>query len=145
MPMHPRTTRGRPLILLNAKKYNLFINNVNSPGFLKPSMFNTERATLTTDAVTCQRRSGPPCIEVENVKFCCFAIKFWDGRTDNHGWVCSVDIHAPAHWEPCTFLLIFLKDLEKHEVISLINSYYIAGKPFPFNTINTIHHNFLKI
>ena len=44
-----------------------------------------------------------------------------------------------------TFLSIFLKDLEKHEVISFINSDYIAGKPFPFNTINIIHHNFLKI
>jgi hypothetical protein len=141
MPMHPRTTCGRPLVLLKAKKYNLFINNVNSPGFLKPSMFNTERATLTMDAVTCQHQSGP---EVENIEFCCFAIKFWDGRTDNHGCVYSVDVHAP-HWESCTFSSIFLKDVEKHEVISLIKSYYIAGKPFPFNTINTIHHNFLKI
>ena len=117
MPMHPRTTRGRPLVLLKSKNYKLFINNVDSPGFMKPSMFNAEGITLTTDAVS----------------------------TDIHDCVYSVDVHAPAHWEASTFISVFLKDLEKHEVISLVNSYYISGRPFPFNTINTIHHKFGKI
>jgi hypothetical protein len=143
MPMHPRTTRGCPLVILKAKNYKLFINNVNSPGFMKPSMFNAEGITLTTDAVTCQRRSGTTVVKNGKIKFCCFAVKFWSGSTDIHDCVFSVD--APAHWEACTFISVFLKDLEKHDVISLVNSFYISGRPFPFNTINTIHHKFGKI
>jgi hypothetical protein len=79
MPMHPSTTRGCPLVILKAKIYKLFINNVNSPGFMKPSMFNAEGITLTTDAVS----------------------------TDIHDCVFLVD--APAHWEACTFISVFFK------------------------------------
>jgi hypothetical protein len=110
---------------------------------MKPSMFNAEGITLTTDAVTCQRRSGTTVVKNGKIKFCCFAVKFWSGSTDIHDCVFSVD--APAHWEACTFISVFLKDLEKHDVISLVNSFYISGRPFPFNTINTIHHKFGKI
>jgi hypothetical protein len=69
MPMHPRTTHGCPLVLLKSKNYKLFINNVNSPGFMKPSMFNAEGIRLTTDAVTCQRRSGTTVVKVGKKSF----------------------------------------------------------------------------
>jgi hypothetical protein len=98
MSMHPRTTHGHPLVLLKAKNYKLFINNVNSPGFIKPSMFNADEIRLTTDAVTCQCQSGTTVVEVGKIKFCCFAIKFWSGSTGIHDCVYSVDVHAPAHW-----------------------------------------------
>ncbi len=141
--MHPRNTRGCPLLLLRPRGYKLFINNVNSPGFLRPSLFGTGGAALRTDAVTCQCAHGNNIIKVDNLEFRCFIIKFWDGKSNEPGSIFSVVVHAPAHWEASRFLDMFLKDLSKHEVISLINSYYLSGKPFPWNTINTLHHSFM--
>jgi hypothetical protein len=53
-----------------------------------------------------------------------------------------VQVHAPSSWTPVIFLDVFERNLQKHEVISLLNSYYIDSVPIQFNTINTMHRHF---
>ena len=143
--MHPRRTRSRPLVLLNPKGYILFLNNINSLGFLRPSLFNGGGASYWTDAVTCQCAREIKPVKVNKIQFQCFIVEFWDGKSNQTSSVASVQVHAPAHWNADKFLEVFVKDLRKHNVISLINSYYVSGEAYPFNTINTIHHRFNRL
>ena len=78
-------------------------------GFLRPSLFGTGGTALRTDAVTCQSAHGNNIIIVDNLEFCCFNIKFWDGKSKNYGTIFSVVVHAPAHCEASKFLYMFLK------------------------------------
>jgi hypothetical protein len=41
---------------------------------LKPSLFNSDGAMLTMDAVTCQHQSATTFIKFENIKFCYFVM-----------------------------------------------------------------------
>jgi hypothetical protein len=85
--MHPRTTRGCPLVILKEKKYKLFINDVNSPGFLKTSR-------LKMDAVTCQHQSGTTCIKVENISF--------GVLSSNFGMEGPITMAVLIQWMPCS-------------------------------------------
>jgi hypothetical protein len=65
-PMHPRSTRNHPLMLLKQKN-RLFSNNISSPGFLCPSLFKAEatrKQPVYIDAVSCQSPSNE--IEIES-------------------------------------------------------------------------------
>jgi hypothetical protein len=46
---------------------------------------------------------------------------------------------APSCWSSKLFLDFFLHDLAKLDIISLVNTYFINGCEYPFNTINTMH------
>jgi hypothetical protein len=143
--MHPRHTRSRPLILLNPKGYYLFVNNINSPGYLRPSLFNAGQTSYWTDAVTCQCIHGVKAVKANKFLLQCFIVEFWDGKSKQSRPVASVQVHAPAHWSADLFLEVFVNDLIKHNVISLNNFYYVSGEAYPFNAINTIHHRFNRL
>jgi hypothetical protein len=69
-------------------------------------------------------------------------VEFWHELKAPFGPVAAVEVHAPSCWSSKFFLELFLKDLGKHGIISLVNTYYINGCEYRFNTINTLHHLF---
>ena len=151
--MHPRGTRNRPLRILRKRGYQFFSNNINSPGFLRRSMFNIDATTMNNstsiwvDAVSCHilsKKSVNVVIGKRQKAFYCFLVQFWWEKESKTNPVLSVEVHAPSSWTPQIFLDVFEENLEKHGVISLINSYYIDREPLKYNTINTMHHKFMS-
>jgi len=54
---HPRGTRNRPLRVLWQSGYQLFNNNINSPGFLRKSLFQVQSLSdsVWVDAISCHK------------------------------------------------------------------------------------------
>jgi hypothetical protein len=139
--MHPRCTRNRPLILLPNSLYNVFVNNIDSPGFMKWSYLTNDKSPIQADAMSCHYVVGHET-EVNGLHLGCFHVEFRLEEKKDSGPVASVVVHVPAQWTADLFLAMFLKNLKDHTFISLINSYYLDGQPFAFNKINTIHYLF---
>jgi len=141
--MHPRSTRTRPLLQLK-RRYRLFPNNILSPGFLRPSLFRLatpSQNVIFIDAVSCHIFHDHHVVQ-HDISFQCFVFNFWLGAAVELEPIVSVLVHALSSWSPQYFLRVFQEDLMSHEVISLLNSYYINGKEYYFHTINTVHHRF---
>lgn len=141
--MHPRQTRSRPLVLLKYPGYKLFLNNINSPGLFRfSSLLPNNVPPLSTDAVTCCCQKPIRFERINGMVLKPFFVEFWHELKAPFGPVAAVEVHAPSCWSSKFFLELFLKDLGKHGIISLVNTYYINGCEYPFNTINTLHHLF---
>ena len=140
--MHPRQTRSRPLVLLRYPGYKLFINNINSPGLFRLSSFYTSNSPLWTDAVTCCCKKQNCSETVNGVELKPFLVEFWLEHEAQIGSVVAIEVYAPMCWSTRFFLDVLSKDLEKHRIISLVNTYFINGHEYPCNTINTMHYKF---
>lgn len=145
--VHPRATRNRPLRVLRPSGYELFCNNINSPGFLRRSLFQIKSPSdsVWVDAISCYKVLNASCtlqMDGKERKFHCFLVQFWQEKTVTGEPIVSLEVHAPSSWTPVMFLDTFENNLEKHEIISLLNCYYISSMPVNFNTINTMHHSF---
>ena len=141
--MHPQQTRSRPLVLLKYPGYKLFINNINSPGLFRfSSLLLKNDPPLSADAVTCCCMKPDRFERINGMVLKPFIVEFWLELKAPFGSVAAVAVHAPSSWSSKFFLELFLKDLGKHVIISLLNTYYINGCEYPFNTINTLHHLF---
>lgn len=144
---HPRGTRNRPLRVLRQSGYQLFYNNINSPGFLRKSLFQVQSQSdsVWVDAISCHKVPNTSCIlqlnGTERV-FHRFLVQFWHEKTATVEPIVSLEVYAPSLWTPVIFLDTFERNLKKHDIISLLNSYYINSDPVTFNTINTMHHEF---
>ncbi len=56
----------------------------------------------------------------------------------------SVEVYAPSNWDPEYFLQILDDSIQQNTIVSIFNMYCINGIDFPFNTLDTIHHEFKK-
>ena len=151
--MHPRITRSRPVIYLGRTGCNIIVNNINSPGFLKPLLKaiasrNEDEASdvLWADALSCvkipwkasEKRQGSA------LELLCFLVEFWDEKEHKPGAVLSVEVYAPSHWSAQMLLNVVEMSIKKNKGrISVLNTYHLGGIDFPFNTLNTIHHEFV--
>jgi hypothetical protein len=138
--MRHQQTQSRPLVLLKYPGYNLFIYNINSPGLLRlSSLFLNNEPQLWTNAVTCCCKK-PNCVErINGMISKPFFVEFWQERKAPCGSIAAVEVLAPSCWSSKLFLDFFLHDLAKLDIISLVNTYFINGCEYPFNTINTMH------
>ena len=145
--VHSRGTRNRPLRVLRPSGYELFCNNINSPGFLQKSLFEMKSPSdsIWVDAISCHEMANTSStvqIKGKEKVFKCFLVQFWHQEKAAAEALVSVQVHAPSSWTPVIFLDVFERNLQKHEVISLLNCYYIDSEPVHFNTINTMHQAF---
>jgi hypothetical protein len=144
---HPRGTRNRPLQVLQQSGYQLFNNNINSPGFLRKSLFQVQSQSdsVWVDAISCHKVPNTLWILQLNGReriFHCFLVQFWHEKMATMEPIVSLEVRTPSLWTPVIFLDTFERNLQKHDIISLLNSYYINSDPVTFNTINTMHHEF---
>jgi hypothetical protein len=97
------------------------------------------------DAISCHKVPNTLCILQLNGReriFHCFLVQFWHEKMVTVEPIVSLEVHAPSLWMPVIFLDTFERNLQKHDIISLLNSYNINSDPVTFNTINTMHHEF---
>ena len=150
--MHPRATRNRPPIFLGLAGCHIYVNNINSPGFIRPLLnaVMEERYQpphkLFADAISCFEMPWKNVINHggSGLDLVCFLVEFWNGKDDKSCSVISVEVFAPSHWK-CTLLLEYLENsIGKTRTVSIINTYQINGVDFPFNTINQLHYKFIR-
>jgi hypothetical protein len=55
-----------------------------------------------------------------------------------------MEIYAPSQWDSAFLLNIIDESIQQNSIVSILNTYCINGIDFPFNTINTIHHEFKR-
>jgi hypothetical protein len=151
--MLPRRTRNRPIMPLGSAGSRIFINNIDSPGFVRPllcSILSPENKknniSLWADYLSCFAMPWKSVKKHGGISFdmICFLVEFWDEKKEAVGSVLSVEVYCPSHWTATYLLEIIVGSVEKNKVISIINTYQINGTDVPFNTINTIHHMFKK-
>ena len=151
--MLPRRTRNRPVMPLGSSGSHIFINNIDSPGFVRPllsSIFspaNSKRnISLWADYLSCFAMPWKLVKKHDGINFdlICFLVEFWEEQREAPGSVLSVEVYCPSHWTANHLLQLIVESFEKKNVISIINTYQINGTDVPFNTINTIHHMFKK-
>jgi hypothetical protein len=153
--MHPRATRRRPLLYFGRKGFNVYLNNVDSPGFGRPiiGVFIPELKSKNhvekfwADAVRCFKVT-PQCSFKHFCSSCfdldCFVVEFWDEKRIEPNSLYSVEIYAPSQWGSAFLLNIIDESIQQNSIVSILNTYCINGIDFPFNTINTIHHEFKR-
>ncbi len=125
--MHPRQTRSRPLVLLKYPGYKLFLNNINSPGLFRfSSLLPNNVPPLSTDAVTCCCQKPIRFERINGMVLKPFFVEFWHELKAPFGPVAAVEVHAPSCWSSKFLLELFLKDLGKHGIISLVNTYLLS-------------------
>ncbi len=151
--MLPRITRTRPVLLLGDTCCHIFINNVNSPGFIRPlvtaivSINDGGELTnnyLIADAISCFKNSWKQIKNYGNtgIDLVSFSVEFWDEKDQNPNSLLSVEVYAPSQWTANLFLEVLQTTMGKRNTISILNTYQIKGVDFPFNTINTLHYRF---
>ena len=128
--MHPCRTRNCPLLVLQQLGYHLFCN-IGSPGFLRASLFHIDYDEMWIDAGSCSVMKDVPAITImvgtKQAMFSCFMVKFWSGRDQYPNPVLSVEIHALYSWSPQDFLDVFDREVQYHNTIAVIRSYYLRG------------------
>lgn len=157
--MHPRKTRSRPLLLLEYPGYKIFINNICSPlvyslskydsytkaGLKILSNASTTKEPIWTDAVSCCYRRTDCYERLNGNVFKPFLVEFWLETLQQCCSVVAVEVFVPSGWTVSYFLEVFTVDLRKHSIVTVVNTYFIDGKKYPFNMINTIHHSFFSV
>jgi hypothetical protein len=76
------------------------------------------------------------------IDFVSATVAFWDEGKDL-GPFLSIEIFIQSHWSSVDVLFQLDLSIDNCSVISLMNTYVVHGVSFPFNTINTLHYNFL--
>ncbi len=149
--MLPRRTRNRPIMYLGGVGYHVFINNINSPGFVRPLLSSILSPTneknnmsVWADYLSCFAMPWKSVKKHGGIHFdmVCFLVEFWDEKREEPGSVLSVEVYCPSHWTAEYLLQVLEESFKQNNVISIINTYQINGTDFPFNTINAIHHKF---
>jgi hypothetical protein len=149
--MLPRRTHNHPIMYLGSDGYHVFINNINSPGFVRPLLSSIlsptnekKKKSVWADYLLCFAMPWKSAIKHRGTPFdmVCFLVEFWDEQKEDPGSVLSVEVYCASHWTAEYLLQVLEKSFKKNHVISIINTCQINGTDFPFNTINAIHHKF---
>jgi hypothetical protein len=133
----------------------VYLNNVDSPGFGRPiiDVFIPEFKSKNhvekfwADAVSCFKVT-PQCSFKHFHGSCfdldCFVVEFWDEKRIERSSLYSVEIYAPSQWDSAFLSNIIDESIQQNSIVLILNTYCINGIDFPFNTINTIHHEFKR-
>ncbi len=149
--MLPRRTRNRPMKPLGSCGSPIYVNNMDSPGFVRPllsciiSPENTKsNISLWADHLSCFAMPWKSIKKHGGISFdmICFLVEFWDEQEETPGSVLSVEVYCPSHWTANLLLSVIVESFETNHVISIINTYRLNGTDIPLNTINAIHHMF---
>jgi hypothetical protein len=99
------TTRNRPLIFLGPAGCHIYVNNINSPGFIRPLLNDIMEGNhqlphkLFADAISCFEMPRKYVINHggSGLDLVCFLVEFWNGKDDKSWSVISVEVFAPSH------------------------------------------------
>ena len=141
----PRSTRARPVLELPKNGVPVYLNNVNSPGLFHSSDFIIQSPSFTAHAISCKLSH---CTQTIAMKDLCLTFKevcvqFWNMENRSSKPIFTLYIHIPIEWDMTKLLQSLNASIQLNDCISLINSYTLKGIKIPWNTVNTIHHDFI--
>ena len=133
----PRATRHRAVLELPID-IALFVNNIHSPtlgvaGLLLHALDKPSGFVCGVSALRLDDKYG--C----NL-FASIEISFWTSHSNIP--LEKVCVRVPARWSPRLYLGALYNSLldTDNRILSVFNSYVLAGVVLPHNTINNVHH-----
>ena len=144
-PLVPRSTRARPVLELQHDGVAVYLNNINSPGLFHSSDFTIQSPSFAAHAISCKVAHCSSMILIQDLSltFKEVCVQFWSMENPSSKPVFSFSIHVPMEWDMIRLLQRIEASIQSNKCISLINSYTLNGKILSWNTINTIHHDFI--
>jgi hypothetical protein len=141
----PRSTRARPVLELHQHGVPVYLNNINSPGLFHSSDFIVQSPSFVAHAISCKvaHRSSMIFIQDLSMTFKEVCMQFWNMDNSSSKPFFTLLIHVPMEWDMIKLLQSLDASIQSNNCISLINSYTLNGIKLRWNTINTIHHNFI--
>jgi hypothetical protein len=141
----PRSTRARPILELSKQGVPIYLNNVNSPGLFHSSDFIIQSSSFIAHAISCKVDHRSQTITIKDLcsTFKEVCVQFWNTANPSSKPIFTFYIHVPIEWDMTKLLQSLNSSIQLNDCISLINSYTLKEIKIPWNTVNTIHHDFI--